>query len=317
MTDSAAPDRRRFRRPSDDTRTATDPPLLARAIVDHLFYLRGRLPEQATRNDWYIALAYTVRDRLLDKWVQTARTLMQKDVRVVAYLSAEFLLGPQLGEQPRQPRHRRATQRGDRELLGLDFDDLLDAGGGARARQRRPRPARRLLPRFAGDARDPGDRLRHPLRVRHLRPGRSATAGRSRCTDKWLRLGNPWEIAQAASAPATVGFGGRTEPSTDEHGRHRVRWIPRRRRQRRRLRHARRSATASNTVNLLRLWKAEAAESFDFARLQRRRLLRRGRREGRVGEHHEGALPERRARCGASSSGWSSSTSSCPARCRT
>ena len=44
-------------------------------------------------------------------------------------------------------------------------------GGRAGARQRRSRAARRLLSRFAGDARASRDRLRHPLRVRHLRPG--------------------------------------------------------------------------------------------------------------------------------------------------
>ena len=94
-------ERRRITRVPDDTRTSNDPQLIARAIVDQLFYIRGTLPEHATRNDWYLALAHAVRDRLLDRWVATARTLMQQDVRVVAYLSAEFLLGPHLGEQRR------------------------------------------------------------------------------------------------------------------------------------------------------------------------------------------------------------------------
>jgi starch phosphorylase len=66
-------------------------------LLDHLFYSQGTLPETATSNDWYLALAHTVRDRLLDRWIQTVRTLMRSDVKVVAYLSAEFLIGPQLG----------------------------------------------------------------------------------------------------------------------------------------------------------------------------------------------------------------------------
>ena len=81
---------------SYDIRASVDPEQLARAIVDQLFRTRGTLPEHATRNDWYLALAQVVRDRLLDRWVATARTLMQKDVRVVSYLSAEFLVGPHL-----------------------------------------------------------------------------------------------------------------------------------------------------------------------------------------------------------------------------
>src|SRR5205823_4455131 len=44
-------------------------------------------------------------------------------------------------------------------------------------------------------------------------------------TDKWLRLGNPWEIGRCEVA-YEVNFGGRTEAWTDEGGRYRVRWIP-------------------------------------------------------------------------------------------
>jgi glycogen phosphorylase len=55
----------------------------------------GCPPELATKNDWYMALAYTVLDRLLANWVQTLMHL-KEDVKVVSYLSAEFLLGPQL-----------------------------------------------------------------------------------------------------------------------------------------------------------------------------------------------------------------------------
>jgi starch phosphorylase len=77
-------------------RTGTSPETLAQAILDNLYYIRGCPPELATRNDWYMALAYTVRDRLLDKWVQTLKHL-KEDVKVVSYLSADFLLGPQLG----------------------------------------------------------------------------------------------------------------------------------------------------------------------------------------------------------------------------
>ena len=81
-------------------------------------------------------------------------------------------------------------------------------------------------------------------------------------TDKWLRFGNPWEVGRPEIA-YDVGFGGHTEAWTDEHGRQRVRWLP---------------ATVVkgvaydtpilgyrvDTCNHLRLWKAEAVESFDF-----------------------------------------------------
>lgn len=44
-------------------------------------------------------------------------------------------------------------------------------------------------------------------------------------TDKWLRLGNPWEIARP-EITHEVKFGGRAKPWTDDQGRYRVRWIP-------------------------------------------------------------------------------------------
>jgi len=80
-------------------------------------------------------------------------------------------------------------------------------------------------------------------------------------TDKWLRLGNPWEIPRPEIV-FDVKFGGRTE-GYEQDGQHRIRWIPDR--------VVRGTAFDTpvlgyrvNTVNLLRLWKAEAAESFDF-----------------------------------------------------
>jgi len=80
-------------------------------------------------------------------------------------------------------------------------------------------------------------------------------------TDKWLRLGNPWEIPRPEIA-FDVKLGGYTEPY-EENGKYRVRWVPHR--------VVRGMAYdtpvlgyKANTANLLRLWKAEAVESFDF-----------------------------------------------------
>src|SRR5262245_38231034 len=73
-----------------------EPATLARAIVDNLFYRQGRLAEFATANDWYMAVAHTVRDRLVDRFVNTARVLTLQNTKMVCYLSAEFLVGPQL-----------------------------------------------------------------------------------------------------------------------------------------------------------------------------------------------------------------------------
>ena len=89
------------------------------------------------------------------------------------------------------------------------------------------------------------------------------TGGRSRLTDKWLRLGNPWEIPRPERHAYDVKFGGRTEHAPDEHGRDRVRWIPEKC-----VKGVAYDTPVSGfrtpTANLLRLWRAEATESFDF-----------------------------------------------------
>src|SRR5512136_735681 len=74
----------------EPTRTGLKPDTIARALLDNLYYAQGRIPEVATPHDWYSALAYTVRDRLLKRWTETIHTLMKQDTRVVSYLSAEF-----------------------------------------------------------------------------------------------------------------------------------------------------------------------------------------------------------------------------------
>jgi len=69
---------------------------LKRAVMDNLYYRGGRVPAVATRNDWYLAVAYTVRDRIMNRWIKILDAILKKDVRVVSYLSAEFLMGPHL-----------------------------------------------------------------------------------------------------------------------------------------------------------------------------------------------------------------------------
>ncbi|TNF99081.1 MAG: glycogen phosphorylase, partial [Gammaproteobacteria bacterium] len=82
---------------TEHTRTGLSVEALKRAILDNLFYIQGRFADVATQNDWYQALAYTVRDRLLNRWVQTAKTYKDQSSRTVCYMSAEYLLGPHLG----------------------------------------------------------------------------------------------------------------------------------------------------------------------------------------------------------------------------
>jgi glycogen phosphorylase len=83
----------------EDDRTGMDLETLKRAFFDNLYYIQAKDKGWATAHDYYMALAYTVRDRLLHRWLKTVeQTHFQKDVKVVCYLSAEYLIGRQLGK---------------------------------------------------------------------------------------------------------------------------------------------------------------------------------------------------------------------------
>ena len=233
---------------------------LKRAIMDNLYYRGARIPAVATRNDWYLALAYTVRDRIMYRWIKSLDTIVKKDVRVVSYLSAEFLMGPHLVNNMinlgiYEPMKEATDQ------LGLDLEALI-------AQEEEPGLGNGGLGRLAACFMDSlatleikaigyGVRYEFGIFDQEIRDGWQVEK-----TDKWLRLGNPWEI-ERPEISFEVNWGGHTESYHDREGKYRVRWIPQR--------VVKGVAYDTpllgykvNTVNLLRLWSAEAVESFDF-----------------------------------------------------
>src|ERR1700751_966503 len=77
-------------------RTENSVEALTQSFLDNLVFVQGRSTERATRNDLYMALANCVRDRLVERWISTVQNYHAQDVRIVCYLSAEFLTGPHL-----------------------------------------------------------------------------------------------------------------------------------------------------------------------------------------------------------------------------
>ena len=244
----------------NDERTGLDADSLARAIASHLRYSVGRLPMAATPHDYYRAVALAVRDRLQHRWANTTQSYFRPGIKVASYLSAEFLLGPHLGNNLVNLGIEDATRQAVASL-GQDLDELL-------AQEEEPGLGNGGLGRLAACYLDSAASLERPavgygiryefgIFDQEIRDGWQAEV-----TDKWLRHGNPWEIAKP-EVSYRVGWGGRTEHYADEQGRHRVRWIPERVV----------NGTAYdtpiqgyrvNTCNTLRLWSAEAVESFDF-----------------------------------------------------
>ena len=233
---------------------------LKAAFLDSLFFMRAKFPGVATTNDHYLSLAYAVRDRLLHRWVNTAKSYLEHESRTVIYLSAEYLLGPHLRNNLITlgilDRARAAMQE-----LGIDLDQLIeqeeDPGLGNGGLGRLAACYMDSMATLGIPAIGYGIRYEFGIFDQEIRDGWQVEI-----TDKWLRLGNPWEIENPTIAH-TVRLGGRTEGRTDPDGRYRVRWIP----DRELLGRAYDTPILGygiDNANFLRLWRAEARESFDF-----------------------------------------------------
>ncbi|MEH1840988.1 MAG: glycogen/starch/alpha-glucan phosphorylase [Nostoc sp.] len=244
-----------------DDRTGMDGVTLKRALLDNLYYIQAKDRDWATAHDYYMALAYTVRDRLLHRWLKTVeQTYLHKDVKIVCYLSAEYLIGPQLGKNLMNVGLYEEA-RNILQELGFNLDDVLE-------QEDEPALGNGGLGRLAACFLDSLSSLEMPAigyGIRYefgifqqvIQDGWQVER-----PDRWLRFGNPWEIPRLDYI-VEVKFGGHTEAYTDERGRYQVRWIPERtvlgtpydtpi------------SGYSSNTVNTLRLWSAKASEDFNL-----------------------------------------------------
>lgn len=240
---------------------ATSPEALRASFVSHLTRTVGRLLEVSTDIERYHALAYVVRDLVMDDWIRTVQSYRERNVRVVCYFSAEFLLGPHLMNDM-LALGITENCREALETLGVDLERLAE-------QEPEPGLGNGGLGRLAACYMDSmstldvpaiGYGLRYEFGIfrQELRDGWQVEH-----SDKWLQFGNPWELP-VSDASCLVQFGGHTEVRCDETGQTRWRWIP--------------NHTVTGVpydtpipgfrnavVNRLRLWKAEAVDSFDFA----------------------------------------------------
>ncbi len=195
-------------------------------------------------------------------WLATAQKYLHRDHKLVGYFSAEYLVGPHLGNNLiNLGIHNRVVQAV--EQLQLNFEELV-------AQELEPGLGNGGLGRLAACYMDSlaslevlaigyGIRYEYGIFDQEIRNG-----WQIEISDKWLEYGNPWEIIRPEAA-VEVKFEGHTEAYTDEAGKYRVRWLPG---------YVLQgvpydtpiSGYRVNTVNTMRLWKAEACKSFDFSK---------------------------------------------------
>jgi len=230
-------------------------------FMRELNYGQGVSLVRSSKNDQYLALARTVRHHLQARWMDTQAKQHEAQAKSVCYLSAEYLMGRQLGNA----------------LLASDMDDIVEEGlarlgldlAELRAQEIEPGLGNGGLGRLAACFVDSlatmsvpcigyGIRYEYGIFRQEFVDGWQVEH-----SDRWLAMGNPWEFPHPESA-VTVGFGGTTQTYTDERGRTRTRWepawdvlgvpynymIP---------------GYRNGRVNTLRLWSARATRPFRLA----------------------------------------------------
>ncbi|MFA6342311.1 MAG: glycogen/starch/alpha-glucan phosphorylase [Fibrobacteraceae bacterium] len=231
------------------------------AFADHIHHTLARDEHTVTQHEKFLAVAYAVRDRLIDRWIKTQETYYHKDVKRVYYLSLEFLIGRTLGNSVLNLDVEGAVAEALDEM-GMSLEDLreqeVDAGLGNGGLGRLAACFLDSMATLELPATGMGIRYEYGMFNQKIKDGQQEER-----PDNWLRLPNPWEIARPANA-LRVPFYGYVTSWQDEKGKLHSRWdtkdyvlalpydtpVP---------------GYRNNTVNNLRLWSAQSTDDFGLA----------------------------------------------------
>lgn len=210
-------------------------------------------------NDQYLALAGTVRDYLMARWLEDQTRQREQQAKTVCYLSAEYLLGKQLDNNLLAARLGEIATEALAQC-GISMDDMreveVEPGLGNGGLGRLAACFIDSLATMSVPTIGYGIRYEYGIFRQTFVNGEQVEQ-----PDAWLRMGSPWEFPHPEAAQ-TISFGGRTE-TYDANGVTRTRWIP----------DWNVLAVPYNMmvpgyhngrVNTLRLWRAVATNAFDL-----------------------------------------------------
>jgi len=244
----------RYDQPGEDAES------LRRSIVNHLVYSVGKDQHSATDRDFFHAVVLTVRDRLIDRWVETMGRYYDRDAKRVYYLSMEFLIGRSLTNSLLNTGLMAACADA-LAALGLNYEVLVaqeeeaalgNGGLGRLAACILDGMATLGLPGYGY-----GIRYEYGMFYQKIEQGAQVEY-----LEHWLRYGNPWEFPRPELL-YPVGFGGTVVEYRDAKGAVRWDWRPA----------EQVMAMAydtpipgygTETVNNMRLWSAKATREFDL-----------------------------------------------------
>ena len=225
----------------------------------HLRYTLAKAEVTATDRDRYVALAQSIRDRLVERWIETQEAYHRKNVKRIHYLSLEFLMGRLLGNNVINLRLEEACKEALADI-GIDWNMLRDfesdAGLGNGGLGRLAACFLDSMATMELPAIGYGLRYDYGIFRQQIKNGAQVEE-----PDHWLDNGYVWEIARPEYA-CEVKFEGRAEATTINGGVH-WRWVD--------------ASTVKGVpydlpivgyggkvVNTLRLWKAQATDEFDL-----------------------------------------------------
>lgn len=209
-------------------KTVVAPPLpsnvknIKENIINHLMSFQGRDPERSGAPDVYKALAYTMRDLMVQKWISTQKTFYAKEKKRVYYLSLEFLIGRSLGnsminlgilDEAKQAVEELGFEMS--EIRNQEEDAALGNGGlGRLAACFMDSIATLKIPAYGY-----GIRYEYGLFFQQLVDGYQVEG-----PDNWLQNGTPWEFERQMPV-FKVKFFGHVNGYVDDKGRYRARWV--------------------------------------------------------------------------------------------
>ncbi|MCM2475915.1 glycogen/starch/alpha-glucan phosphorylase [Rhizobium sp. CG5] len=229
------------------------PETLAAEIIERLTYSIGKDAKVAQPHDWLTATILVVRDRIIDRWMESTRNTYETNAKRVYYLSLEFLIGRLMRDAMsnlglmEEIRQALASLGVDMNIIaGLEPDAALGNGGlGRLAACFMESMATVNIPAYGY-----GIRYVHGLFRQQMAEGWQVEL-----PETWLAHGNPWEFERRESS-YEIGFGGGVETVSGQNDEIRYVWKP----------SERVIATAYDTpivgwrgerINTLRLWSAQ------------------------------------------------------------
>jgi glycogen phosphorylase len=226
------------------------------AMLSKIALMVGKEPERATKHDWYVAAALTLRDQIVHRWLESERATRRAGKKRVYYLSLEFLIGrlfcDALGNMEVMSKFDTALRD-----LGINLRDIAehepDAALGNGGLGRLAACFMDSMASLAIPAQGYGIRYEHGL-FRQL----VSNGWQQEFPEQWLESGNPWEF-ERSDVVYDIHYGGHILRIDRPDGTQKIEWVP----------SETIEAVAFDTpivgwrgrhVNALRLWSARAVD---------------------------------------------------------